>query len=191
MSVLTCKEYTGHDVDTRVYDSRGGADIALLILHHTGSSNEHGDAEWLSTYHTNPVSCHQLVLRDGDLVQIVPNEGRAWHAGQSAWGEWEDLNTTSVGIEICNKGDGTEFYTMQQKQIVAATVAYNCARYKVRDENVVSHAQVRAEWIRRHGRAPAKNDPLHWDWGDMWARVAAIRASWPWHDILMWACMLP
>lgn len=187
MRVLTCKQYTGHDVDPTVYDGRGGGDVKAIVLHHTGSSNEMGDANWLSQHHVDPVSIHQLILRNGDIVQIVGNNLRAWHAGLSAWGTLEDLNTWSVGVEICNNGT-TEPYTPAQLETVAQTVAYNCARFKVPDNYVVTHKQVRDEWIKRHGPADIKTDPHSWQMDSMFKRVNEIRAKWPF-PIPLWSCM--
>ncbi|MFO1312616.1 MAG: 1,6-anhydro-N-acetylmuramyl-L-alanine amidase AmpD [Burkholderiales bacterium] len=46
------------------------------------------------------VSAHFFVRRDGDLVQFVPCEDRAWHAGVSSWRGRERCNDFSVGIEL-------------------------------------------------------------------------------------------
>jgi AmpD protein len=46
------------------------------------------------------VSSHFLIRRDGELVQYVPCELRAWHAGQSSWKGRERCNDFSIGIEL-------------------------------------------------------------------------------------------
>ena len=46
------------------------------------------------------VSSHLLIRRDGELVQYVPCELRAWHAGQSQWKGRERCNDFSIGIEL-------------------------------------------------------------------------------------------
>jgi AmpD protein len=46
------------------------------------------------------VSSHFLVRRDGELVQYVPCELRAWHAGASLWQGRERCNDFSIGIEL-------------------------------------------------------------------------------------------
>ena len=46
------------------------------------------------------VSSHFLIYRDGELVQFVPLEARAWHAGASRWRGRERCNDFSVGIEL-------------------------------------------------------------------------------------------
>lgn len=46
------------------------------------------------------VSAHFLVRRDGELVQFVSCNDRAWHAGVSSWRGRERCNDFSVGIEL-------------------------------------------------------------------------------------------
>ena len=55
------------------------------------------------------VSCHYYIKRNGDVVQLVPDDAVAWHAGKSRWafanGEvLENLNPHSLGIELGNAG---------------------------------------------------------------------------------------
>ncbi|HYC37313.1 MAG TPA: 1,6-anhydro-N-acetylmuramyl-L-alanine amidase AmpD [Usitatibacter sp.] len=46
------------------------------------------------------VSSHFLIRRDGELVQYVPTEKRAWHAGASSHCGREKCNDFSIGIEL-------------------------------------------------------------------------------------------
>ena len=46
------------------------------------------------------VSAHFLVRRDGELVQFVSCDARAWHAGASSWHGRGDCNDFSIGIEL-------------------------------------------------------------------------------------------
>ena len=46
------------------------------------------------------VSSHFLIRRDGELVQYVPCELRAWHAGPSQWKGRERCNDFSIGVEL-------------------------------------------------------------------------------------------
>jgi len=52
------------------------------------------------------VSSHFLIYRDGELVQFVPLQRRAWHAGASRWRGRERCNDFSVGIELEGVDDG-------------------------------------------------------------------------------------
>jgi AmpD protein len=46
------------------------------------------------------VSAHFLIRRDGALIQFVPCNQRAWHAGASSWQGRERCNDFSIGIEL-------------------------------------------------------------------------------------------
>ena len=46
------------------------------------------------------VSSHFFVRRDGELVQFVDADARAWHAGASCWRGRDNCNDDSVGIEL-------------------------------------------------------------------------------------------
>ena len=46
------------------------------------------------------VSAHVLICRDASLIQFVPFHRRAWHAGESCYGERDNCNDFSIGIEL-------------------------------------------------------------------------------------------
>jgi AmpD protein len=46
------------------------------------------------------VSSHFFVRRDGELVQFVDTDVRAWHAGASCWRGRDNCNDDSIGIEL-------------------------------------------------------------------------------------------
>lgn len=69
------------------------------MLHYTGMDNGSAAINWLC----NPiskVSCHYLIDVDGEIVQLVDENLRAWHAGVSSWRGAIDVNSRSIGIEI-------------------------------------------------------------------------------------------
>ncbi len=45
-----------------------------------------------------------LNIPGGQVIRVVPDEYRAWHAGVSQWREIKNLNSSSIGIENVNKG---------------------------------------------------------------------------------------
>ncbi len=77
----------------------------LIIIHHTNMTSL---AEALRTLQTsNPlgrVSAHYLIGRDGEILQLVADDQRAWHAGLARWAGRSDLNSASIGIELDNDG---------------------------------------------------------------------------------------
>lgn len=64
------------------------------------------------------VSAHLLIKRCGEIIQYVPFDKRAWHAGKSCYQGRERCNDFSIGIEL----EGTELipYTDEQYTQLAA-----------------------------------------------------------------------
>lgn len=46
------------------------------------------------------VSTHFFIRRDGELVQFVDADQRAWHAGASHWCGRDNRNDDSIGVEL-------------------------------------------------------------------------------------------
>ena len=70
---------------------------------------------------------------------------RAWHAGVSDWKGRNNLNDTSIGIEIVNDGDvsGT-FVPYKDFQIkeVAVLVKYLADKYEIPATNILGHSDI-------------------------------------------------
>lgn len=80
-----------------------GLSPLYLLMHYTASPSYQGALSWL----TNPqaqASAHLLIGRDGKIAQLVGFDKRAWHAGKSVWGQLENMNQFSIGIELVNAG---------------------------------------------------------------------------------------
>lgn len=80
-----------------------GISPLYLIMHYTAGSTLSGAVSWFQ----NPdaqASSHLVIDRDGTIVQMVPFNQRAWHAGKSKWGNLESMNSYSIGIELVNAG---------------------------------------------------------------------------------------
>ncbi|WOB07458.1 1,6-anhydro-N-acetylmuramyl-L-alanine amidase AmpD [Piscinibacter gummiphilus] len=108
------------------------------------------------------VSSHFVLRRDGELLQFVSCEDRAWHAGRSVWRGRENCNDYSIGIEL----EGLEGETFEPAQYdVLAMLLQRLARdYPLRW--VVGHEHV----------APGrKQDPGP---GFDWARLKS-QLGWP------------
>lgn len=63
------------------------------------------------------VSAHFFIRRDGELVQFVDADARAWHAGTSFWRGRGNCNDDSIGIEL----EGLEGETFETAQYLALT----------------------------------------------------------------------
>ena len=63
------------------------------------------------------VSCHYLINRKGQIVQMVKDKKVAWHAGKSKWKNFINLNKSSIGIELINKGHQYGYQSFSTEQI--------------------------------------------------------------------------
>jgi N-acetyl-anhydromuramoyl-L-alanine amidase len=120
-------------VDSPNHDERPpGVEISLVVLHSISlPPGEYGGKhiERLFTNRLDPaahpyfrevhalrVSSHFLIRRDGELLQFVPVERRAWHAGASAWRGRSACNDFSVGIEL-EGTDDSPFEDVQYREL--------------------------------------------------------------------------
>ena len=135
--------------------------ISMVVLHYTGMQDGASAIAWLRNP-ASKVSCHYLVGEDGQVVRMVAEDKRAWHAGRSFWRGERDVNSASIGIEIVNPGHewGYRPFPEEQMNSVLRLVAQVVDRYDIPRANVVGHSDV----------APArKQDP-----GELfdWAKLA-------------------
>lgn len=84
------------------------------------------------------VSSHFVVRRDGELLQFVSCDHRAWHAGASQWRGRADCNDFSIGIELEGL-EGTSFDPVQYHALWAL-IRDIAARYPV--TSVAGHEHV-------------------------------------------------
>ncbi|HVR81046.1 MAG TPA: N-acetylmuramoyl-L-alanine amidase [Luteimonas sp.] len=121
----------------------------IIVLHHTSMDSAEAALRVLQTGNADgPVSAHYLIGADGHLYQLVAEDARAWHAGESRWAGMDDLNSASIGIEIDN--DGQSPYPEAQIQTLLRLLADVIGRLHIPRHLVVAHGDV----------APTvKNDP--------------------------------
>jgi len=117
------------------------------------------------------VSAHFLVRRDGELVQFVSCDARAWHAGASVWHGRSECNDFSIGIEL--EGLEGERFDASQYVALAALIDALKARYPI--AAVVGHEHV----------APGrKNDPgPGFDWVRLRSMVTLVDQYFPDADL--------
>ena len=121
------------------YDQRK-FDISLIIIHFT-ETKTFNDALNLLTSLDRKVSSHYLIDKSGDIFNLVDLDKRAWHAGESMWGNYDDINSRSIGIEIVNSGEVVkEDYTA--KQINSISVLLNSLLKDYNIENILGHSDI-------------------------------------------------
>ncbi|NOL50942.1 1,6-anhydro-N-acetylmuramyl-L-alanine amidase AmpD [Pelistega suis] len=76
------------------------------------------------------VSAHFLIRRDGEIIQFVSTDKRAWHAGISCFEGIEGCNDFSLGIEL--EGSDFEPFTDIQYQRLAKLSLCLKSRYPLR-----------------------------------------------------------
>lgn len=124
-------------------ERREGRFPDMLVLHYTGMESSDAALDWL-TREESKVSCHYLIDEEGRIAQLVPEEMRAWHAGQSLWAGETDLNSCSIGIEIHNPGHDLDYrdFPEVQMQAVEALGLDILQRHPVRPERVLAHSDI-------------------------------------------------
>ena len=147
------------------FDDRDQA-VSIVVLHYTGMEDAASAIARLRDPEAR-VSCHYLIAEDGQVLRMVPEEKRAWHAGQSYWRGIQSLNAASIGIEIVNPGHefGYRPFTPQQMDALVPLLAGIVERHQVPPANIVGHSDI----------APArKQDP-----GELfdWALLARHRLA--------------
>ena len=75
------------------------------------------------------VSAHFLVRRDGELLQFVSCDDRAWHAGASSWRGRADCNDFSIGVELEGLEGG--LFELPQYQALTALVKALARHYPI------------------------------------------------------------
>ena len=68
--------------------NRSKIDIKFIIIHYTGMQSEIESIKRLKDPRRK-VSCHYLINRKGEVVQMVKDKNIAWHAGKSRWKEFK------------------------------------------------------------------------------------------------------
>ena len=142
--------------------------VSMIVLHYTGMPDADSAIDRLTSPDAR-VSAHYVVREDGEVLQLVDEEKRAWHAGKSYWRGTTDVNSASVGIEIVNPGHEFGYRPFPDEQIasVIPLVADIKDRHGITRGNIVGHSDI----------APArKEDP-----GELfpWSALAKRRLALP------------
>ena len=154
-------------------DAKGDRKVDILVLHYTGMQSGKAALDRLCDPAAS-VSSHYLVEEDGTIFQLVDEDKRAWHAGRGQWQECEDVNSSSIGIEIVNPGHEFGYRAFPDLQIDAVITLCRdiLTRHDIRPDRIIAHSDMAPD---------RKEDP-----GELfpWDRLAA-------NGIGLWASAEP
>lgn len=149
-----------YKIDTKTYKATGYNErVRFIILHYTAIDTDRS----IRALTQGKVSSHYLVTdkKWDSIYQLVPLEKRAWHAGISEFGGRTNLNDSSIGIEIVNKGykktvidldtenevkniANREFYPYEDYQIkkIGRLLQDLIKEYKISPKNILGHSDI-------------------------------------------------
>ena len=130
------------------YDAVGQSSRArFLVLHYT-VANTPASIKILTQ---QQVSSHYLLTDEAQpkIYRLVDENRAAWHAGNSSWKNFTQLNNSSIGIEIVNAGwkdtpQGRVYAPFPQAQMDALLPLIKdiVARHGIAPENVLGHSDI-------------------------------------------------
>ena len=154
------------------HDERPQGEVSAVVLHSISLPPGEFGGEHIERLFTNRlnaaahpyfagiaqlrVSAHLLIRRDGECVQFVSFDRRAWHAGRSSWSDRgqvrEALNDFTVGIEL--EGDEIHAYRDEQYRTLVQVIRALMETYPAIDPTrITSHARVAP--LRKSDPGPA------------------------------------
>ena len=118
---------------------RDGLRPELVVLHYTAMSDCAAAARVLCDPERE-VSAHYLIGRDGQVLNLVDEEMRAWHAGRGTWHGRGDVNSRSIGIELDN--DGASPFSEPLMKALERLLPTILQRWSILPEGVIGHSDM-------------------------------------------------
>jgi N-acetylmuramoyl-L-alanine amidase len=134
-------------IDTSIAAKSQESRVRFLIIHYTDLDQPTS----LKVLSQRDVSSHYLVGNDDPVTlwRLVDEERMAWHAGNSSWKDFTQLNASSIGIEIVNTGlrdtpAGRSYTPFPRSQMQALTglIREVVARHRIKPEFILGHAEI-------------------------------------------------
>ena len=137
---MKIKDYFSPNFDEK---NRSKNTIKILVIHYTGMQSERESLKRLCNSKSK-VSSHYLINRIGKIYRLVKENKTAWHAGKSCWGKYKNLNKSSIGIELVNKGHRFGYTNFSTRQIISLKKISKIIikKYKIKNKNIVGHSDI-------------------------------------------------
>lgn len=137
---------SGPRIDTRHASVGHDSRVQFIVLHYTSSGLERS----LEILKGDGVSSHYLINESpATIYRLVDEDRRAWHAGDSQWKGRTWLNSSSIGIELVNRGyiegeHGRLWYPYSDEQIDALIVLLKdiMHRHGLKPGAIIGHSDI-------------------------------------------------
>jgi AmpD protein len=136
------------------FNERPNNEVSLLVIHNISLPPRQYGGPFVEDFFCNrldasadtyfseishlQVSSHLFIRRDGSVIQFVPFNQRAWHAGLSHYAGRDNCNDFSIGIEM--EGYDDDPYTEDQ---------YTCLQH-VAQSLMIAYPQISRDRITGH-----------------------------------------
>ncbi|MEL6640921.1 MAG: N-acetylmuramoyl-L-alanine amidase [Pseudomonadota bacterium] len=111
----------------------------MVVIHYTAMQTAEAACQTLCNPKTE-VSAHYLIARDGQVMSLVAEDQRAWHAGAGGWGKLTDVNSYSIGIELDN--NGLSPFSAPLMDALVVLLEGIIGRWAIRPERVIGHSDM-------------------------------------------------
>ena len=117
--------------------------IQMVVLHYTEMKPVENAIDKMCNPESK-VSAHYLITEEGEVVRLVDEANRAWHAGVSFWRGHKDVNSASIGIELDHPGHagGYRAFSDAQFDALIPLLARMVKQHDIPRANVVGHSDV-------------------------------------------------
>ncbi len=117
--------------------------VKYIVLHYTGMKTLKLAYKKLTDKSSN-VSTHYLISRNGVIFNLLCLKLKAWHAGESKWKNYVNINNQSIGIELENRGhnNGYSNFTSNQYKSLKKLIFFLKKNHYILDENIIYHSDI-------------------------------------------------
>jgi N-acetylmuramoyl-L-alanine amidase len=118
---------------------RGGLRPELVVIHYTAMDSAAAALDRLCDPGAE-VSAHYLITERGQVLPLVDEAMRAWHAGAGAWRGHGDVNSRSIGIELVN--NGRQPFAEPQMAALERLLHAVMQRWRIAADGVIGHSDM-------------------------------------------------